>query len=32
MKERATAVGGQLAILPTPQHGTTVRARVPLQE
>ena len=30
MKERLAAVSGQLGILSTPRHGTTVRARVPL--
>jgi len=30
MTERLAALGGQLAILATPQHGTTIHARVPL--
>jgi signal transduction histidine kinase len=32
MKERLTALDGQLAIVSAPQHGTTVRARVPLAQ
>jgi len=32
MKERVTAVGGHLAVLPAPQHGTTIRALVPLHD
>jgi PAS domain S-box-containing protein len=30
MRERLTAVSGQLGILSTPRHGTTIRASVPL--
>jgi PAS domain S-box-containing protein len=32
IKERVTALGGQLAVLPAPQLGTTIRVRVPLQD